>query len=148
MTRITLLFAAILLTACATTPDPAEVCTAEWVKPRADRAVKELKRDTFSRLKSLASTAAKLQSGDGLSAFQSYRMISSINGLLNDFETSQALKDLKILSSTCDDPQIVKDAFSGMLEEAGVSDKLIELFNGFKSFIPGGIESAQDLIES
>jgi len=47
------------LAGCATTPDPAEVCTAEWVQPRAALAIKELRRDTGRTIKSLARNAEK-----------------------------------------------------------------------------------------
>lgn len=125
-----------LLSACATTPDPAEICTAEWIKPRSEQAINELKRDTFSRLKTIASAASKYEAGSGLSSFQMFRLASAAKGLLRDFETSSALADLKTLSSTCNDPEIAKDAFYGMLDEAGISEKLIEMFNSFQTLFP------------
>lgn len=127
---------AMFLTACATAPDPAEVCTAEWIKPRTSKAVAELKRDTFSRLKTIASAASKYEVGNGLSLIQQWRAASAVKGLLHDYETSTALADLKILSSTCNDPKIARDAFYGMLEEAGFSEKLIAMFDSFQTLFP------------
>ena len=125
-----------LFSACATTPDPAEVCSAEWIKPRTERAVNELKRDTFSRLKTIASAASTYEVGEGLSLFQQWRAASAVKGLIRDYETSTALADLKILSATCKDPKIAKDAFYGMLEEAGFSEKLIAMFDSFQTLFP------------
>lgn len=128
------------MSACATTPDPAVICTSEWIKPRADRATSELKRDISGRLRTIRSAASNFEAGEGLSPFQSWRLLNAAKGLVSDIETSQALKDLKTLSSTCNDPEIAKKAFTGMMESSGVSEKVLEFFDIFETLFPDGFE--------
>ena len=122
-----MLITSLSLGACATTPDPAKVCTAEWIKPRAAKAVKELRKETGRTLKSLKRSAAKLDNGGSLSAYQAMRMMSSMQTLVKRLQNGRGVKDLRTLSATCDDPAIVRDGVVGYMEDAGAPQSLLKL---------------------
>lgn len=122
----------LALGACATTPDPAEICTAEWITPRADRAVDELKRDMGRSIKKLSRSAEKLQGGS-ISPFALASMMNTAQGMVKKIETSRGLKDLRILSETCDDPEIIKDSFMGFLDDMGVPQQFRILFENMEA---------------
>ena len=42
--------ALVLLSACASVPDPAEICTAEWITPRATKAVDSIETVSYTHL--------------------------------------------------------------------------------------------------
>lgn len=123
----------LALGACATTPDPAKVCTAEWITPRADRAVNELKRDMGRSIKKLSRSAEKLQSGRSISPFALASMMNTAQGMVKKIETSRGLKDLRILSETCNDPEIIKDSFMGFLDDMGVPQQFRILFENMEA---------------
>ncbi len=119
------------LAGCATAPDPAEVCTAEWIKPRAARAIKELRRDTSRTIKSLSRNAEKLQNGGSLSAWRAASMISSVQKLATKIQRGSGVKDLKMLAATCDDPAILRDGVVGYLEDVKAPKALMDMIRGF-----------------
>ena len=119
------------LAGCATTPDPAEVCTAEWVQPRAALAIKELRRDTGRTIKSLARNAEKLQNGGSLSAWRAASMIGSVQKLATKIQRGRGVKDLKILAATCDDPAILRDGVVGYLDDIKAPKALMDMIRGF-----------------
>ena len=119
------------LAGCATTPDPAEVCTAEWVQPRAARAIKELRRDTGRTIKSLARNAEKLQNGGSLSAWRAASMIGSVQKLATKIQRGRGVKDLKMLAATCDDPAILRDGVVGYLDDIKAPKALMDMIRGF-----------------
>ena len=55
-------------------------------------------------------------------------MLNTAQGMVTKVERSRGLKDLRILSETCDDPAIMKDAFTGFLDDMGVTDQLRAMF--------------------
>ena len=149
---ITAIFSsALLLSGCATTYDPAEVCTANWIKPRASKAVSELRSDMGSSIKKLVRSAEKLKSGGKLSPWAMASMLNTAQGMVTKVERSKGLKDLRILSENCNDPAIMKDAFTGFLDDMGVSDQLRVMFEQMQALkfpekardamkdLPGGI---------
>ncbi len=137
MTLKSIFIAAILtagaaaLPGCATSPDPAEVCTAEWIEPRAARAVKELRRDTGRTIKSLRKNAEKLQNGGSFSALRAASMINSVQKLVTKIERGRGVKDLKTLAATCDDPAIFKDGLVGYLDDMKAPKALMDIIRGF-----------------
>ena len=119
------------MTGCATVPDPAEVCTAEWVKPRAERAVKDLRRDTGRTIKLLARNAEKLQNGGSFSPLRAAAMLNSLQKLVRKIETGRGVKDLKTLAATCDDPAILRDGVVGYLEDVKAPKVLMDMIRDF-----------------
>lgn len=123
-----------MLSACASTPDPAEVCSAEWIKPRAERAMTDFKRDTKSTFKKLKKAGDTLSDGDQLGPLQMFSLMSSVNRLTDNFENGRAMKDMRTMATTCNDPDLIKTAMTDFMREQGISEKLIQFLNGMKEY--------------
>jgi len=121
------------LAGCATTPDPAKVCTAEWISPRVGKAVKEIRSDTGSLLKTINRSAKSMEDGK-MSAWSTFRMISAGEKYIKRLKGSRGLKDLRMLSETCDDPQIIRDGFTTYLESVDAPPMLIDMVRNSKEF--------------
>jgi len=113
------------LSACATTPDPVEVCTAEWVKPRAERAVDRIADKTKPAIRSLRKVGESWAKGKEPSILKMMSMQSSVKKLMNELEDGKGINDLRTLANTCDDPKIITTAMSDFLSNQGFSDKII-----------------------
>ncbi len=125
----------LLLTACATKHDPAEVCTSNWIKPRVDAAMGDFRSNSdsiFNSLKKVGKETAK--SGGQLSLLQQAKILPSLMSLVNTFQNGQTLKDLNVLSETCNDPQLVTRVFTDVLKEYNVPDTFIQLLGELDSF--------------
>ncbi|WP_017931887.1 hypothetical protein [Robiginitomaculum antarcticum] len=118
--------AAMMLPACATVPDPAKVCTAQWIAPRVDRAVTEIKRETGSVLRTITRSAKSMEDGK-ISAWNTYRMISAGEKYIDRLKNSRGLNDLRILSETCDDPHIIRKGFADYLQSLDAPPMLIDM---------------------
>lgn len=121
----------LTLGACATTPDPAKVCTADWIKPRAAKAVKEVKRDTGRTIKSLKKNADKISNGSPLAAYRAASMLTSVQKLAEKLQKGRGIRDLKILAATCDDPKIMRDGLVGYMEDMEAPKMLMDLVRDF-----------------
>lgn len=121
----------LALGACATTPDPAKVCTADWIKPRTARAVKEVKRETGRTIKSLKKNAEKIADGGMLAPYRAASMISSVQKLADKIQNGRGVRDLKTLSATCDDPKIIRDGLVGYMEDVDAPKMLLDLVRDF-----------------
>ncbi len=121
-----LLGASLGLSSCATTPDPAKVCTSEWIKPRAARAIKGVKRDTYRTIKSLTRRAEKMTSGSALSGYQTMMMINSVQKLIKKLTNGRGVKDLRTLATTCNDPKIVRDSIASAMEDMQAPQILLD----------------------
>ena len=55
--------ALILLSACASVPDPAEVCTAEWISKSATKAVDSIEKSAKSSFKTFRDVSETWASG-------------------------------------------------------------------------------------
>lgn len=125
----------LLLTACATKHDPAEVCTSNWIKPRVDAAMGDFRTNSdtiFASLKKVGKETAS--SGGQLSLLQQAKILPSLMSLVNSFQNGQTLKDLNVLSETCNDPQLVTRVFTDVLKEYNVPDTFIQLLGELDSF--------------
>lgn len=121
-----ILAAGLLLSSCATTPDPAEVCTADWIKPRAERAIKEIQKETGRTIRSLKRDAAKMEKGT-LSTLRAVSMLNSMKKLINRLQNGRGVKDLRLLADTCNEPAIVRDGIANYMEDMGAPESLLEL---------------------
>lgn len=119
-----LAFAAII-SGCATTYDPAEVCTAQWIKPRAERAVKTVEKDTQTLIRTFRKSSESFNDGRMPGAFQMMRLTNAVNKFVDRLENGRGMKDLRILSETCNDPEIITDAMAGFMRSQGLSDGII-----------------------
>lgn len=124
----------LLLSACASTPDPAEICSADWIKPRAERAMTEFKSDTRSTFRTLKKVGDKLTNGDQIGPIQMFSVMNAITRLADRFENGRAMKDMRILATTCDDPDLIKLAMTDFMRDQGISENLINFLNGLQEY--------------
>lgn len=122
------------MSACTTIPDPAEVCSVEWVNLRADRAMKEFKRDTRSIFRKLKKTGSQLENGDNIGPLQMFSLMNAISNLGKKIENGQAMRDMRTLANTCDDPQLIKNAMTEFMREQGIDEKFIRFLNSFEAY--------------
>jgi len=129
----TLLFIALIsisVTGCATAPDPAKVCTSEWISKRSNKAISRIESKAGRSLKSLQKAGKSWAKGKTPNPFQMLMLSNSLKGLEKELKSGRGIKDLKILSSTCDDPKIISDAMGGFLRKQGLPDNIINFIEG------------------
>jgi len=120
---------------CVSTPPAEEVCSANWIKPRTDAALKEFRNSTSDTWDKLSKTGKRASKRGSLGLIEKASVLLSLTGLVNSFQNSQALEDLQLLGKTCNDPDLVKNALVGTLEEYNVPDAYINLLNELDGFI-------------
>ncbi len=114
-----------MLSACASTPDPAEVCSAEWITPRANKAVSKIEKRAGSSIKTLSKVSQSWAEGKTPGPFQMFALSSAVNKMKKELTNGQGIRDLRTVAKTCNDPQLIKDSMRDLLERQGVSEKLI-----------------------
>ena len=135
MRRILILStAAIFLSACATTPDPAKVCTAEWIEPRADKAVSAIEKDTRGVIKNLRKVAASYIEGNKPGPLQMWSLSNSVKKLESELESGRGIRDLRTLARTCDDPKIVTTAMARFMRSHGLPDGLVNFIENLDQY--------------
>lgn len=127
------------LSACATTANPEKVCTAEWIGKRSDKAVSRIERKAKPALRKLSKAADSWARGDKPNGFQLMSLNSSVKSLTKELESGQAMKDLKTLSRTCNDPKIVTKAMTNLMRDNGLSEQMINFVENLPRY--------KDLIE-
>lgn len=125
---------AFFTTACAPKYDPAEVCSARWIKPRVDSAMAEFRGKSDDALAILRRTGEAIEPGSKPDPIQQVRVMFNLSLLANEFLGSQALKDIDTLSRTCKDPDLAINAFTDLLREYQVPDSFIQLLNEVDAF--------------
>lgn len=115
-----------LISACASTPDPAEVCSAEWIAPRTTKAVNRIEKRATSSIGTLRKASETLASGKTPGLFQLLALNNALNKMKKELTNGQGIRDLKTVAKTCNDPGIIKDSMRGLLERQGVSDSFIQ----------------------
>ncbi len=126
---ITALVSTSILSACATAPDPAKVCSAEWVSVRSGKAMKEFKRDTRPIFRKLRKTGESLKDGRQPGPLQMFSLMNAVSKLGRKFENGRAMKDMRTLAATCDDPELIKNAMTDFMREQGIDEKFIGIIN-------------------
>lgn len=130
---ISLISLAILsasIAGCATAPDPAKVCTSEWIGKRSDKAISRIESKAGRSLKSLRKAGNSWSKGKTPNPFQMLMLSNSLKSLEKELKNGQGIKDLKTLSATCDDPKIISDAMGGFLRKQGLPDNIINFIEG------------------
>lgn len=122
---ITLAISVLLLTACASTPDPAEVCTADWIGKRSSKAVSNIEKKAKPALSKLSKAAASWASGKKPGPLQLWSLQGSVKSLTRELQTGSGLRDLKTLANTCNDPKIVTSAMTNLMKDNGLSQNMI-----------------------
>lgn len=113
------------IASCATAPDPAKVCTSEWISKRSDKAISRIESKAGRSLKSLQKTGESWSKGKTPNPFQMLMLSRSLKSLENELKNGQGIRDLKTLSATCNDPKIISDAMGGFLRKQGLPDNII-----------------------
>ena len=121
----TALLCASMLGACASAPDPAEVCTTEWISARSDKAISSIQDRAKSSMKTLSKVSSKVAKGKSPNFLQQAQLLGALNGMRKELTRGQGIKDLKTVAKTCNDPNIVKDAMHGLMKRNGISDSFI-----------------------
>lgn len=124
----------VFLVGCATTPDPAKICTSEWISPRADKAVARLESKTRSAIKPLKSVGDSLAKGKSPNPFTMMRLSSSFDRLERELTEGRGIRDLKLLASTCDDPEIITKAMRDVFENQGVPTKALDFIENLEFY--------------
>ncbi len=131
---LALIGALVILPACTTVPDPAKVCSSEWIAPRADRAMNDFKKDTRSIFKKLKKTGNTVQKGKEIGPIQMFSLMNSLTRLGNKFENGRAMRDMRTLASTCNDPKLIQNAMTNFMREQGIDEKFIGFLNKFEAY--------------
>lgn len=124
----------LTLIGCATTPDPAKVCTAEWITPRAEKAVDRLESKTRSAIKPLKNVGEALTKGKSPNPFTMMRLSSSFDRLERELTEGRGIRDLKLLASTCDNPEIITKSLRSVFENQGVPSKALDFIESLKFY--------------
>lgn len=127
---LTLSILCFSISGCATAPDPAKVCTSEWIGKRSDKAISRIERKASRSLKSLQKAGESWARGKAPNPFQMLMLSNSLKGLEKELKNGQGIRDLKTLSATCDDPKIISDAMGGFLRKQGLPDNIINFIEG------------------
>ncbi len=126
------LSSALLMTGCATTElDPAKVCTAEWIKPRAENALSHIQNDAESVFKNLRKVAASYVAGNTPGPLQLWSLQNSVKSLEKELKTGRGMTDLKTMAKTCDNPKIITDAMGGFLRDQELPDGMVNFIERF-----------------
>jgi len=136
----------LALSACATKPNPDEICTAQWIKPRVDAALGDFRANTDTILSTLKKTGQEVASSGGqLGLLQRAGVLLSLGKLVNTFQNGQTLKDLNVLSKTCNQPELASRAFKEVLSEYNVPASFLSLLDDLEVFKDMATQAAKDL---
>ena len=119
-----LTIATLLITACATTPTPEELCTPQWIIPRVDQAVERIETRLDRTLKALSKAGESWLRGRSPGPIQLLRLSNAAKDLERELEDGQGVRDLRLISSTCNDPDLIRNQIYRLLDRQGVSDQM------------------------
>lgn len=122
-------FAGALLSGCTTTPNPAEVCTAEWIEPRANAAVERIERRVGNTLDAIRSVAKSWIDGDRPGPIQMFRLSNALDNLEAELTVGRGVRDLRMLAKTCDDPDLIQAEIESLLEREGLPEPLLDFLS-------------------
>jgi hypothetical protein len=63
-----------------------------------------------------------------------FSVMNAINHLGNKFEKGRAMKDMRTLATTCDDPDLIKSAMTDFMREQGIDEKFINFLNSLQEY--------------
>jgi len=111
-----------ILGACASTPDPAEVCSAEWIAPRTESAIAKIQKRASSSMKTLTKTSQTLAAGKEPGLFQKLALVNALSKMKKELTS---IKTLKTVATTCNDPKIIGDSMRSLMQRQGMTDSFI-----------------------
>jgi hypothetical protein len=119
----------IVLSACSTTPDPAVVCTAEWVKPRVDRAVDRIETRLDKTLRAFRTVGESWMSGRTPGPIQMFRLSNAAKDLEKELTDGRGIRDLRTLATTCNDPDLIREQVYTLLDREGLPEPLLDFLD-------------------
>ena len=137
-----------MLTACASTPDPAEVCTAEWIAPRTTAAIDDIRDRTGSTMKSLQKVAERYLEGRQPGPLQLLSLSSSMKKLERELKNGAGMRTLKTVASTCNDPAIITDSLTNVMQLEGLPQNMINFVTSnplYQSLVNEAIAEASQI---
>ena len=130
MRKLSLVGAALLLSACSTTPDPAKVCTAEWIEPRADAAVDRIEGRVGKALDAFRDVAESWMDGRDPGPIQMFRLSNATKSLEKELENGRGIRDLRMIAQTCNDPELIRSEVFKLLDREGLPTPLLNFLQG------------------
>jgi len=149
MKKIVLLsLTTFLMVGCSTTPDPAKICTSEWIAPRAEKAISRIEKKTRPAIKAIKSVGESFAEGKSPNIFAMMNISSSFESLEKELTQGRGIKDIKLLASTCNDPELLKQSVRGVFEKHGISDKVldtVENLDFYKRVLEKNLEALKNM---
>lgn len=136
MNKLAYLFIALLLSSlvgCAK-PTPEEICSPEWIQPRVDRAMKQFEKSTNKALKTLRKAGNKVEAGGEIGPLRMLSVLIALQSAVDNFVDGQALKDIRTLGKTCNDPKLVARSFRAFLKDKGAPDTVIDILEDLQEY--------------
>lgn len=124
----------LLAPACATAPDPAKVCTAEWITPRANKAMKRIETRAGKSIKALKKASESWAKGKKPGLLTMMSLEGSIKSLEKELTEGKGITDLRMLAKTCDDPQIITKSVRAMFERQQISPMILDFLENSSIF--------------
>lgn len=116
----------VLLSACSTTPDPSEVCTADWIQPRADNAAERIETRVDKTLVAFRSVGESWMNGRTPGPIQLFRLSNAAKGLEKELTNGRGVRELRLLAKTCDDPDLIRDQVYKLIDREGLPAPLLD----------------------
>jgi len=116
--------AGLMLSGCATAPDPAKVCTSDWIGARSSKALDRIESRSKSSMNALKKAGESFAQGKQPGVFQLLALSNSMSKLKKELTDGAGVRDLKTLASTCNDPDIIKKSMSDLLDRQSFSPQL------------------------
>ncbi|MGB6229589.1 MAG: hypothetical protein WBF53_05625 [Litorimonas sp.] len=118
------------LSACASTPNPDVVCTAEWVDARADRALDRIGDKSSKALDAFQDAGKTWLSGGSPGPLQLWRLSNAVKALEDELTDGKGVRDLRTLARTCNDPDLVRTRITSFLTESDIPDPVVRFLGG------------------
>lgn len=119
----------IVLSACSTMPDPAEVCTAAWIEPRVDRSVERIETRLDKTLRAFRTVGESWMSGRTPGPIQMFRLSNAAKDLEKELTDGRGIRDLRLLASTCNDPDLIREQVYTLLDREGLPEPLLDFLD-------------------
>lgn len=119
----------IVLSACSTTPEPTEVCTANWIEPRVDQAVDKIETRLGKTLIAFRSVGESWMSGRTPGPIQMFRLSNAAKALEKELSDGRGVRDLRMIANTCNDPDLIREQVYNLLDREGLPKPLIDFLD-------------------
>ena len=119
-----------VLGGCASTLDPEEICTAEWIAPRAARASDRIEDKTARAFRALRKVGGQWVSGDKPGPLALLSLRNALDDLEAELKNGRGVRDLRLLARTCDDPQLIRSEITRLMERQDLPEPVLDFMRG------------------